>query len=706
MNCLKHQILPILACVFLFSCAQDHEIADEKQYADAVELTGIETVIGSMISTRANDNGVVVKKRTTGYIGREVFVGNDQMTITKFQRTAAPIKDYSYSALAFSSNDDGAWNRTTADPERIYWTDNANHHTIIGYSCPQAWYTGDGEQKTLSEDKWKSNQEGDNVNYFGQFNHTEGVVDFSDSTKIVNEDLLLTYSDSMQCEPGGYVAKLHYKHALASVKVVVNIMNFAPDENSEDAKTQVSNLELLNQPWKYKWAQIPVPSVNGIDHPGWGVQKLSPSADEIQGVTIKTWLRDAAGIGTGRNKTFTFKSLVVPGKQDEFEMEFKVEYPKAIDPSQTEEKTYTAKLKPEAGVFFEPGKTTTINISLNHANEEITIGAEYIDWENAETPDQTNLSKYSTFLSTTERSAVTIADDAKATIEDATWLYKDKNNENKLVDIYGNDGSATSPFIIKTALQFLSFAYEVKNGRDFDGLNIKLDASLVLQSDTEPSDDSSLDKWAKTSWIGIGDDSHPFNGTFIGTTRYVRYLKGAPLFANIGAQGKVCGLTLENVLGVTSGGMLAGTNAGTICACIANINTTNSFSAFSGLCGTNTGSIVACGTIGPDNATEATAGICSTNSGNIIACYSGIKSKAGVAASNSGSITGCFYDIDKASGAATDGSTGMTTELMQLQSFVTTLNNAIDSWCGTDENKAHFASHQFQYRAAYYPKAY
>ena len=698
MNCLKHQILPILACVLLFSCAQDHEPAIDNQHSDAVELTGIETVIGNMVSSRANDNGVVVKKRTTGYIGREVFVGNDKMTITKFQRTEAPIADYSYNALAFESNNDGAWNRTSADPERIYWTDNANHHTIIGYSCPQAWYTGDGEQKTLSEDKWKSNQEGDNVNYFGQFNHTEGVVDFSDSTKIVNEDLLLTYSDEMQCEPGGYVAKLHYKHALASVKVVVNIMNFAPDENSQDAKTLVSDLKLLNQPWKYKWAQIPVDGQDGIKYPGWGVQKLSPSADEIQGVTVKTWLRDAAGIGTGRNKTFTFKSLVVPGKQDEFEMEFKVKYPKAIDPSQTEEKTYSAKLKPTAGVFFEPGKTTTINISLNHANEEITIGAEYIDWENAETPDQTNLSKYSTFLSTTERSAVTIADDAKATIEDATWLYKDKNKENKLVDIYGNDGSAERPFVIKTALQFLSFAYEVKNGREFSGLNIKLDASLVLQSDTEPSDDSSLDKWAKTSWIGIGDDSHPFNGTFIGTTRYVRYLKGAPLFNNIGENGKVCGLTLENVLGVTSGGMLAGTNAGTICACIANINTTNSFSAFSGLCGKNTGSIVACGTIGPDNAAEATAGICSTNSGNIIACYSGIKSKAGVAATNSGNITGCYYDSDKASGSATDGSVGKTTEEMQLKSFVTTLNVVLDN-C-SDE---HFKSHRFQPRAAYYP---
>lgn len=689
MNFLRNKILPLFTCALLFSCTQDDD--NVTTTTEAVELTGVETVIGDMLSSRAdgdnNNNGVIVKKRTYNYIGREVFVDKDQMMLTKFQRTEKPIVDFSYNRLAFESNKDGAWSRKMLgdnDPERIYWTDNAMPHTIVGYSCPQAWYYNG----SLKENKWKSEIENDNVNYFGNLSHSDGVVDFSDSLKIVAEDLLLTYSEEMQCEPGGYVAKLHYKHALASVKVVVNIMNFAPDENSEDAKTQVSNLELLNQPWKYKWAQIPVPDVNGIDHPGWGVQMLQPSADETQNVTVKTWLSNPEGIGTGRNKTFTFRSLVVPGKQDEFAMEFTVKYPKAIDPSQTEEKTYAAKLKPTDGVFFEPGKTTTINISLNHANEEITIGAEYIDWENVETPDQSNLSKYSTFLGTTDRSAVTIASDPKATIEDATWLYLDNN---KLVDIYGNDGSATSPFIVKTALQFLSFAYEVKSGRSFENQYVKLDASLVLQSDTEPADATST-SWAKTSWIGIGDASNPFNGTFIGTTRYVRYLKGAPLFNNIGAKGKVCGLTLENVLGVTSGGMLAGTNAGTICGCIADINNTSSFSAFSGLCGTNTGSIVACGTIGPDNAFESNAGICGTNSGSITACYSGINSKAGITATNTGTITGCYYDKDKASGTAADGSTGMTTENMQLKSFVDLLNENLA------ENE-----HSFSYRAAYYP---
>lgn len=674
----------ILHSALFVSCSDYQEKSDANDMA--VELTGVETVIGNMtVSSRADaGNGTTVKKRTTAYIGREIFVANDQMTITKFQRTDVAMTSYSYKDISFKSNDNGAWTRTTTDPDRIYWTDNSNPHTFIGFSCPQAWNTD-------IADKWKSQVEGDNTTYYGYLSHdNNNIVDFSDSLKIVGEDLLLTYDTDMQAEPGGSVALLHYKHALASVRVVVNIQNFAADDKSEDAKTLVSDLQILSQPWKYKWAQIPVDDVNGINHPGWGVQQLDPLASEPQSVTINTWLRDAQGNGNNRNKTFTFRSLIVPGLQETFPVKFKVTYPDAKNPATTVDKTYRAQL---ANVYFEPGKTTTINISLNHANEEITIGAEYIDWENEESPNQSTLSKYSTYLSTTARTDVTIATDANATIEDATWLYK--NSSDQIVDIFGHDGSSQNPFVIKTALQFLSFAYEVKNGRSFENQYVKLDASLVLQPETEPeSDDKALSSWAKTNWIGIGDASHAFNGTFIGTTRYIRYLQGAPLFANIGANGKVCGLTLENVISVTSDGMLAGKNAGTICACIANIhNKTNFTSAFSGLCGTNTGSIVACGTIGPDNAREANAGICGTNSGSIIACYSGIKSKAGVATTNSGTITGCYYDKDKASGTAADGSEGKTTEEMQLKSFVDLLN----------ENLAG-NGHRFYYRAAYYPK--
>jgi len=89
--------------------------------------------------------------------------------------------------------------------------------------------------------------------------------------------------------------------------------------------------------------------------------------------------------------------------------------------------------------------------------------------------------KNSTFMPDLERASVTIVGDAKATIDDATWLYntgeKDANNNDIIKDIYGHDGSTKEQaYQISTAYQLLSFAYEVKNGRTFENQFIRLDA--------------------------------------------------------------------------------------------------------------------------------------------------------------------------------------------------------------------------------------
>lgn len=700
----------IASAVMAVSCSNEDETF--KVSEDAVELTGIETVITEQpLSTRAEGNIGQEKKPVAGYIGRQFFVADDEMVITKFQRTDNSIKDYSYEGIEFKSNAGGAWTRTTGSPERIYWTDNTNPHTFIGYSCPQRW-------KANIENKWEavetpaSETEPKKVNFYGYFTYTSTTasngaivneVDFSDSIKIADEDILLTYDTDKQAETGGSVAILHYKHALASAKITVNIQNFAADENSQDVKTNVTNLHILEQPYKYMWAQIPISDVNGIDHPGWGAQMLAPGHEDVQNVNIKTWLRDQDGVGTNRNKTFVFRSLIVPGKQNEVKLRFTVTYPQALNPAETVEKTYTATLRGTKpgdanGVYFEPGKTTNINISLNHKNEAITIGAEYVDWENVETPDETNLSKYSTYLDTTVRDSVTIAGDKKATADDATWLYF--NGGGDLVDIYGNDGSEDRPFEIRNARQFLSFAYEVKEGKGGEGLDFKdkyvrLDASLLLQP-TESVDDTL--SYATINWIGIGDTGKPFNGTFLGGMRYVRYLKGKPLFMNIGEYGRVEGLTLDRVLGLTDGGgMVAGTNSGTICATMAEVHKKNSGftgSDVSGICGTNNGTILACGVIG--NISNPIAGVCSNNSGTITASYAGINN-SGLVTTNSGTINGCYYDSDKAvSPVSQTGAEGLPTLTMQRTGFVETLNSALSS---TD-------AHKFQYRAAYYPKVY
>lgn len=691
----------IAAAMLAVSCSDESDTF--KLSADAVELTGIETTISeSSVSTRAQGSIGEEILPIPGYIGRQFFVKDDKMVITKFQRTENSIKDYSYSGVEFLSNEGGAWSRTTSTPERIYWTDNINAHTFIGYSCPQGW--------DFSE-KWTTQGDGinNNINYYGYFSstpvtdtneHTTHVVDFSDSTKIAAEDILLTYDTEKQAETGGSVAILHYKHALASANISVNILNFAADDKSADVNTEVYDLEILEQPYKYMWGQIPVNSVNGIDHPGWGAQMIAPTQGEHPNVTIKTWLKDPEGIGTNRNKTFLFRSLIVPGKQNAVKLRFKVRYPQALNPTEFVEKNYTATLrgtKPgdESGVYFEPGKCTNINISLNHKNEAITIGAEYVDWENAETPDETGLSKYSTYLDTTVRDSVTIAGDDNATADDATWLYLNASNE--LKDIYGNDGTQARPFQISNARQFLSFAYEVKGGRDFNGQYISLDASLLLQPTEEVEDDLNN---ATITWIGIGEADKPFNGTFLAPNRFVRYLKGNPLFMNIGENGRVEGLTLDRVVDLSNGGMVAGTNSGTICATMAEVyKKTTAFSGtnVSGICGTNNGTIVACGVIG--NISTPIVGICANNSGSIIASYAGINN-SGLVTTNSGSISGCYYDSDKAVGPVSQtGAEGLPTLTMQRTGFVETLNTALQSAEGADE-------HAYQYRAANYPKVY
>lgn len=701
-----------LAAITLTSCTDGDDNA-AGQSANPVELTGIKTTVSSPV-TRAGNEAL---KGTAGYIGRQFFVGDDIMVLTKFQRTSASISTYSYTDVMYKSNSDGAWTREISDgystADRIYWTDNANPHTFIGYSCPKSW----------TSDKWQKGTDAAALHYYGAFTKdAQNVVDFSDSTKLASEDILLTYDTQKQAEVGGSVAVLHYKHALASTKITVNIQNFATNGTTADSKAKVYDLEILEQPWKYEWSQIPVPGEANsqgdtikVFTPGWGVQNLTNNATDGS-VTLKSWLRNPDGTGLANNKTFVFRSLVVPGKQQVFKLRFKVAYPDALNPSQTVVKTYTANVHgtssdDNSGVYFRPGYCTNINISLNHRNEKMTIGAEYIEWENVEIPDQTNLSKYSTYLSTTERAKVTVAGDPKATKDDATWLYYDAENENKLVDLYGNDGTAEHPFEIRTALQFLSFAYEVSKGNDgsgrsFEGKFVKLDASLVFQPTTDVAEKESL---ATVSWIGIGDASHPFSGTFNGGSRYIRYLKGNPLFNNIGANGVVENITLENVLGITDGGgMLAGTNAGRICASLAvahvgyYVESTGEMklieiaggSSSGAFCCNNTGTIFACGAIG--DLKEAVCGLCATNSGTVEASYSGITNTGCVV--GTGTVKNCYYDSSKATGSGDDGSTGMPTNQMQLTNFVTTLNNAISS-----STYAHKGNHTFEFRAAYYP---
>ncbi|MCQ2111562.1 MAG: hypothetical protein MJY79_08730 [Bacteroidaceae bacterium] len=640
-----------IAILTLFvSCTDKLEVITPTEVGN--EIVNVQAEIGSGMQTRAAE-----PTNNVDYIGRDVFVENDVMVLTKIHRTTKPLDAFSYTNVHYTSNSNRAWNRDTNldgfdKHERIYWSDNKNGHTFIGYSIPQTW------DKTT---KWvQSGSE-----YSGQFSYTEvngtKIVDFTvlDSddktdlvdeevkdangnlvntgnkidltgTKLKNEDLLLTYNTEQKADVTGLNTTIYYRHALASLRVIVDIQGFSPSSTAQDTKTTVHNLVVKNQPWKYKWTQATQAGAHGITIPGWGVDNITTPEDGT--VDIKTWQPRPAGEGTGQAKKFTFYSLIVPGQQENLTLDFEVTYPKYLNPAESQTKSYRTTIP---AIDFLPGYTTTILLSLNHEGEPVYIGAEYIDWENVETPDRSELQKISIFLDTSVRTdasdkiIVSIAQDGVATKDDATWLYYlngDKTTEANVRDIYGHTGSPTDPFIIKTARQLLSFAYEVKSGRKFTGQYIKLDSDIYLQKTTDGTD---------ILWPGVGDDTkdsenkytHAFEGVFLGDGRYIKGLNGQPFFNIIGDYAVVDKVNFSKVINVVGTGVVANVNNGLIAGCNVEGNVTqekptNTSTSYCGsIVGENTSFIVACTHVGDVAGYGYVGGLVGSNAGALVACY-------------------------------------------------------------------------------------
>ena len=98
----------------------------------------------------------------------------------------------------------------------------------------------------------------------------------------------------------------------------------------------------------------------------------------------KMWIPRPAGTGTGVGKQFVFYALAVPTTGVSQTMTFDVTYPDPMNPNTTITKTYSAQYD---GLEYRAGHCTTIHISLNHQDGESTVGAEYMDWQDVETPD-------------------------------------------------------------------------------------------------------------------------------------------------------------------------------------------------------------------------------------------------------------------------------------------------------------------------------
>ena len=454
---------------FVSACSNDDDVT---AYQDALEIKGVQAIIDNEVPTTRS-----ASEKTETAVGRTTFITGDHIVFTTIKRTESPLASFTYSDIRYYYTDKKSWKRTEGNlPEKIYWTDGASAHTFIGYSLPAEDY------------HWVDNGNG---TYSGELGYEKEVIDFTaGNDEIQKEDLLLDYNTKTVAETGGLSTKVSFTHALSCVRVEVNISNFASSASAVDTKVGVSNMILLNQPTKFTW--------------GGNSNKLKVLDFEDQTTkNIKLWCPVPAGEGTGQSKTFTFYGLTTP-QDDTFHningndlplmFSFTVTYPNPLNPDETLTKTYKGSFSQL--VNFHSGMCTTLNISLNHKDEQMYMGVEYNDWNYVATPDLGELRKKSTFMDI--NSTVTIHTDDEATVYDATWLYLDGT---QLKDIYGNDGTPANPYRITSASQLLSFAKEVKAGVDFKDKFIRLDADITMQAST-----------AKTSARTLPPMSSPLSG--------------------------------------------------------------------------------------------------------------------------------------------------------------------------------------------------
>lgn len=659
------------------------------------------------------------------YVGKYEWLATDEIIFTKIARTKRPIVSYTYYNVNYACDIKGgnlSWKRQepTAD---IFWSDGSEPHTFIGYVLPHA----DDAKRTEESFDWKKTQDADV--YYGSVGDPTDVQEVIDYTaaelasgatgavkpesneKLRREDLLLAYDTNMQNEDA--FANVLFHHGLASIRVVVTISGFSSTGTDPDAQTKVTDMLVSGMPMMYKWNNngYKAAPLTEADQSALNILYEGNAPQWNQKKDMKLW-QSREYYGSSTSRTFTFYGITAPttieapnnsdqGKMDEVNMTFKVSYPDPLNPvSGRLQQTYKAKLK---NVKFCPGYCTSINVNLNHEDEKLTVGAEYMSWKLDKSPDDGLLKKNSTFMTSTERSTVTILGDAKATVDDATWLYIDA--EGKIMDIYGHDGSASSPFQISTAAQLLSFTHEVKgtdrstasvgykdlqgNSKtitgafDFTGYHIVLDADITLQPketttkeeydlvNYDTSSDTYKNAPAAKEWIGIGEQGKPFNGNFQGGGRFITRLYGSPFFVELGQQAHVEHLILSNVIDIKGDGGFANVNKGTICACHVDGNVTSLAVSepVGSIAGTNLGLIFACyhtGDLTAENA-SVVGGLVGKNetTGKIVASYNAGKittntTAYGILGSETKdaqdnlivTVFGCFYDGIKAHDAA------------------------------------------------------
>lgn len=226
--------------------------------------------------------------------------------------------------------------------------------------------------------------------------------------------------------------------------------------------------------------------------------------------------------------------------------------------------------------------------------------------------------------------------------------------------------TSQNTFTLTTAEQLAGLSELVNNGTDdFTGKTITLNCNIAINDKTYPT------AW---TWTPIGNDAHPFNGTFdgifdgnnytisglyltsfaIGTNSYFNC---GGIFGVIGKTGVVKNLLVTDVTlkgKFDSFGAIAGKNLGKITECQSTINIheeTRQCDNTGGLVGTNNGEITLCYTTTNISDTEegthnTVGGLVGVNNGDIHKSYSknhinGNDYIGGLVGENNGTIANC-----------------------------------------------------------------
>lgn len=666
------------------ACTGEIEWPNGQPTDEPLRLTGVVPTMAGASATKADAQAE--QKPDEIYVGRERFVRNDEVFFTKIRRTAQPLDKFSYTDQTWKLEQ--SWTHLLATEgeaaQKIYWSDGHSAHTFVGYGLPQP-----AEGKTFD---WVRKKESGSDIFYGSIGEKDAdataTLVFTEKL-LQEEDLVLAHSEDLIPEKTTGIANVPFYHALAQVRVIVDLVGFSASEQAWDNGTRVSEMVLKQLPMGYRWLQ----ASRAVEDVVEGDEGVHTQRD------VQLWTPFEEGVNTGMSRQFHFYGLAVPGTRALLPFRFKVRYP---DPTKNDKTTMKEEhYQTKADITFIGGKCTTIRISLNHDSEDMTVSAIYVDWGYADMPDQIALHKKSTFLQTTELSTVTTHKETLPEVSDYTWLHK--TAEGVVVDDKDRDGtSEEKAYCITSTQQLLSFAKEVNQGYDFAGKHVRLDASLTLQPTAAGA--------ATMTWMGIGTATNSFKGTLHGGGRTVSRLNGAPLFNNLPTEARVEHLTLKDAVGVDGRGLLAHSNDGEIVACrVQNGVTLQGTDAVGSLVGTNTGRIVACSHDGDTRAANATTvgGLVGANTGKIIASFqagavTGGTQRYGVAP-DGGTLTGCYYNSTLATDVtAVENVAGRTTFEMlhpnaaDESNFVADLNQAL-------QNAAPSEQYKYVDRASSYP---